>query len=127
MVTETGDGNVKKLFWIIAAVLLLTTQAEAAPQLGITPCPTQPQDLNFSAASSNRKLLVCGETLVVFNNSTSDARVKFGTASTTTAALTDILVPQKTYVVFNVGTQGPYIAAISSGSGTLSFIQGTAN
>lgn len=101
----------------------------AAPQLGITPCviSAQPADLTFSGTSSNRLLSTCGETLIVFNNSTNDARFRIGTGSSTTALTTDLLLAQKTFVVLSVGSAGLYFAAIGSGGGTISFIQGTAS
>ena len=101
---------------------------QAAPQLGITPCVTSAQhsDLTFSGSSANVHLSTCGETLIVFNNSSSDARFRIGSASNTTALTTDLLLPSKTFVVLNVGTAGLYFAAIGSGGGTISFIQGTA-
>jgi hypothetical protein len=103
--------------------------AQAAPQLGISPCEisAQPGDLSVSSTSSNVQLNKCGETLIVFNNGSVDARVRLGSTSSTTAQLTDILVPTKTFVVFNVGTSGLYLAAVASGSTTLSFILGTAS
>lgn len=118
----------KKL--LLSIIFCLTfSQAVFAAQLGITPCTAsgQPADLNFSGVSSNRKMSVCGETVVVFNNSAdTDARFKLGSASNTTAALTDLLLPFKSFIVLNVGTSGLYFAVISSGTGTISFIQGTA-
>lgn len=117
-----------KKFFFVLLTFFAFIQAAGAAQLGITPCTStaQPADLSFSAVSANRRMATCGETVVVFNNSTDDVRFKLGTASNTTAALTDLLLPTKTFIVLNVGTSGLYFAAISSGSGTISFIQGTA-
>jgi sorbitol-specific phosphotransferase system component IIA len=104
-------------------------QVDAAAQLGITPCVIgqQPADLTFSGTSANRLLSTCGETLIVFNNSTNDARFRIGSGSSTAALTTDMLLAQKTFVVLNVSTAGLYFAAIGSGGGTISFIQGTAS
>ena len=111
-------------------IFLFNTVAQAAPQLGITPCQIsqQPADLTFSGTSANVHLSTCGETLIVFNNSANDARYRLGTASNTTALATDILLPSKTFVVLNVGISGLYFAAIQvSAGGTISFTQGTAS
>lgn len=118
----------KKFIWAIAAFLIITPAA-AAPQLGITPCviAAQPADLNFSGVSANRRMSSCGETVIVYNNSSSDLRYRLGTASNTTALTTDLLLPANSFVVLNVGTAQPYIAMISGGSGTASFVQGTAS
>lgn len=117
-----------KKFLATIAFFFFTSFAQAAPQLGITPCviSAQPADLSFSGTSANRKMSTCGETVIVYNNSTSDARYRLGTASTTTALTTDLLLPANTFVVLNVGIAGMYFAAISAGSGTISFVQGTA-
>ncbi len=119
----------KKLIWIIAASLAFASPAAAAPGLGITPCAisAQPADLNFSGVSANRRMSTCGETVIVYNNSASDVRYRMGSASNTTATLTDLLLPANSFVVLNVGTSGLYFAAISGGSGTLSFVQGSAS
>lgn len=122
----------RKAMTFLAVCLLLVCQfghVHAAPQLGITPCVigAQPADLSVSGSSANRHLSTCGETLIVFNNGTTDIRFRLGTASTTAATLTDLLIPANSFVVLNVGTSGMYIAAISSGTSTLSFIQGTAS
>ena len=103
--------------------------ANAAPQLGITPCvpSQQPADLTFSGSSANVRMSTCGETVIVFNNSASDARFRIGTASNTTALTTDLLLPAKTFITLNVGILQPYFAAIGAGGGTISFIQGTAS
>ena len=102
--------------------------AEAAPQLGITPCviSAQPADLSFSGVSANRHLSTCGETLIVYNNSASDVRYRLGSASNTAATLSDILLPANSYVVLNVSNAALYFAAISAGTGTISFVQGQA-
>lgn len=103
-------------------------QAFATGQLGITPCTIagQPADLSYSGTSANRQMGSCGETVIVWNNTANDVRFRLGTASTTTALLTDLLLPAHTFVTLNVGTARPYFAVISAGSGTLQFIQGTA-
>lgn len=118
----------KKILIALILFLGMLGSAFAAPQLGISPCvpSAQPADLTFSGTSANRALSTCGETLIVFNNSSSDARVRIGSGSSTTAVTTDLLLAQKTFVVFNVGISGLYLAAIGSGGGTISFIQGTA-
>ena len=122
----------KKLFQALLAsgfLICFIPFANAAPQLGITPCviAQQPADLTFSGTSANRLLSTCGESLIAFNNSSSDARFRIGSGSGTTALTTDLLLPQKTFVVLNVGVAGLYFAAIGSGGGTISFIQGTAS
>jgi hypothetical protein len=120
---------VKIYLWAVTAFLaLFLTAAQAGPQLGITPCiiTAQPADISFSGVSANRKMSTCGETVIVFNNSTNDVRFRLGTPSNTAATLADLLLPGKTFVTLNVGTAGMYFAAISSGTGTISFIQGTA-
>jgi hypothetical protein len=118
-----------QVFFVFFILLVLTHVVHAAPQLGITPCvpSAQPADLSFTTTSSNRQLSTCGETVIVFNNSSNDVRFRLGSASTTTALTTDLLLPSKTFVVLNVGISGLYFAAISTGSGTISFIQGTAS
>lgn len=104
------------------------TQAHAAPQLGITPCVigSQPADVSVSGVSANRQMSNCGETVIVYNNSSTDVRYRLGTASNTTALTTDLLLPGNSFVVLNVGTARPYIAFISGGTSTVSFVQGTA-
>lgn len=118
--------NLKVFFAFV--FVFMATMAHAAPQLGITPCTIsgQPADLSFSGTSANRKMGICGETVIVYNNSASDIRYRLGTASNTTALTTDLLLPANSFVVLNVGTAGMYFAAISSGTGTISFVQGTA-
>lgn len=121
----------KKFIHTLLAVAIFITAAApsfAAPQLGITPCviSAQPADLSFSGTSANRRMSSCGETVIVYNNSASDVRYRLGTASNTTALLTDLLLPANTFVVLNVGIGQLYFAAISSGTGTISFVQGTA-
>lgn len=100
----------------------------AAPSLGITPCimTAQPADLSYSGTSAVRQMSTCGETVIVYNNTANDIRYRLGTASNTTALLTDLLLPANSFVVLNVGIRGMYFAAISAGTGTLSFVQGTA-
>ncbi len=117
-----------RIFFVILTLLFASCEASVAAQLGITPCQisAQPADLNFSGTSANRRMATCGETVIVYNNSSSDVRYRLGSASTTTALATDLLLPANSFVVLNVGTSGIYFAAISSGSGTLSFVQGTA-
>lgn len=122
----------KKIKFLLVALIISFCSfgaAFAAPQLGITPCvpSTQPADLTFSAVTANVHLSTCGETLIAFNNSANDARFRLGSASNTAALTTDLLLPSKTFVVLNVSTAGWYFAAIGSGGGTISFIQGTAN
>lgn len=119
---------IQALLAVLALSFCYLASATAAPQLGITPCAiaAQPADVSFSGTSTNRRFSTCGETVIVFNNSTSDVRFRLGTASNTTALLTDLLIPANTFVVLNVGTSGLYIAFISGGTGTISFIQGTA-
>jgi len=119
---------VKRILLAIGLFFFGIVAAEAAPQLGITPCAisAQPSDLTFSGSSANVHLSTCGETLIAFNNSSNDARFRMGSASNTTALTTDLLLPSKTFVVLNVGISGLYFAAIGSGGGTISFIQGTA-
>jgi hypothetical protein len=117
---------------IIFGLLFLffaTVELDAAAQLGITPCVIgqQPADLTFSGTSANRQLSTCGETLIVYNNSSSDARFRIGTGSSLTALTTDLLLAQKTFLILSVGTAGLYFAAIGSGGGTISFVQGTAS
>lgn len=109
-------------------VLFLSSAVAAAPSLGITPCQisAQPTDLSFSAVSANKQMSNCGETVIVYNNSASDARYRLGTSNSTTAVITDLLLPANSFVVLNVGTSRPWFAAISAGSGTISFVQGTA-
>lgn len=118
----------KKLLLATCLVFLPLT-AQAAPQLGISPCviSAQPADLTFSGTSANRLLSTCGETLIVFNNSANDARFRIGSGSSTTALTTDILLAAHTFVTLNVSSAGLYFAAIGSGGGTISFLQGTAS
>lgn len=118
-----------KKFLATIAFFFFTSFAQAAPQLGITPCfiSNQPGDLTLTAnTSANRKMGTCGETVIVYNNSASDTRYRLGASSTTAALATDLLLPANTFVVLNVGTLGMYFAAISTGTPTLSFVQGTA-
>lgn len=122
----------KKFIYALLAVVFLSSSlapAFAAPQLGITPCQisAQPTDLAFSGTSANKRMSTCGETVIVYNNSASDVRYRLGTASNTTALLTDLLLPANSFVVLNVGLSQLYIAFISSGTGTISFVQGSAN
>jgi len=123
---------VKKFIYALLAVAIFVSglaPAFAAPQLGITPCQiaSQPADLAFSGTSANRRMSACGETVIVYNNSANDIRYRLGTASNTTALLTDLLLPANSFVVLNVGLSQLYFAAISSGTGTISFVQGMAN
>lgn len=118
--------------YFLAFVTLLVisiAQAQAAPQLGITPCTIngQPSDLTLvTNTSGNRQMSKCGETVIVYNNSATDLRYRLGTSSTTAALATDLLLPANSFVVLNVGTQQMYFAAISTGTPTISFVQGTA-
>lgn len=113
---------------VFLSLFLFISLAEAAPQLGITPCAIsgQPADLSFSGTSANRQMGNCGETVIVYNNSVNDVRFRLGAASNTTALATDLLLPANSFVVLNVSTSRPYFAAISAGTGTISFVQGTA-
>ena len=121
----------RSLSALLASIIFLTwvLPAFSAPQLGITPCviSAQPADVSFSGVSTNRRMSTCGETVIVYNNSASDVRYRLGTASNTTALLTDLLLPANSFVVLNVGISGLYFAVISGGTGTISFVQGTAN
>lgn len=121
----------KKFIYTFLGLAILISgiwPAFAAPQLGITPCviSAQPADLNYSGTSAVRRMSTCGETVIVYNNTANDIRYRLGTAANTTALLTDLLLPANSFVVLNVGIQGLYLAAISAGTGTLSFVQGTA-
>lgn len=117
----------RKAFWTLL-FLIFASSADAAPQLGITPCvpSAQPADMSYSGTSANVHLSTCGETMIVWNNSANDVRYRLGTTSATTAVLTDNLLPSKTFVVLNVGINGLWFAAISSTTGSLSFTQGQA-
>lgn len=122
----------KRIFYTLLVAVLSFTQVYpsfAVPQLGITPCviSAQPADLAFSGTSQARRMSTCGETVIVYNPSSSDVRYRLGTASTTTAVITDLLLPASSFVVLNVGLSAMYIAFISTGTGTISFVQGTAN
>lgn len=118
-----------KKFPFIIAAFLLATPAMAGPQLGITPCAisAQPADVSVSGVSAARRMSTCGETVIVYNNSSTDVRYRMGTASNTTALTSDLLLPGNSFVVLNVGTAAPYIAFISGGTSTVSFVQGTAS
>ena len=118
----------KKLF-ATGAFLLLSVPAMAAPQLGITPCAiaAQPADVSVSGVSANRRMSNCGETVIIYNNGSSDVRYRMGTTSGTAALTSDLLLPANSFVVLNVGTAQPYIAFISGGTSTVSFVQGTAS
>lgn len=119
----------KRYIYALLAALFFATPALAAPQLGITPCviTAKPTDISYSGVSANVRLSTCGETAIVYNTSaTADVRYRLGTASNTTAVLTDWLLPASSFVVLNVGTSGLYIAVISSGTGTVSIVQGQA-
>lgn len=113
---------------LITLLIFFFVIADAqAVQLGITPCISgQPADLSYSGVSANRRMSTCGETVIVWNNTANDVRFKLGSSSTTAAVLTDLLLPANTFITLNVGISGLYLAVISSGTGTLSFIQGTA-
>jgi hypothetical protein len=118
---------VRKL--LLATALFLASICSAfAADVGITPCVpgSQPPDLAFSTTSAEVQLSTCGETVIVYNNSANDARYRLGTSNPTTAVLTDSLLPANSFVVLNVGRFGLYFAAISTGTGTISFVQGSA-
>lgn len=120
----------KFIYAFLAAVIFVSgiLPVFAAPQLGITPCviSAQPADLSYSGTSASRRMSSCGETVIVYNNTANDVRYRLGSASNTTALLTDLLLPANSFVVLNVGLNQLYFAVISSGSGTISFVQGTA-
>jgi len=118
---------VKKLLIAFSILVLSFADAFAFPQGGVTPCliSAQPGDLTLSATSANVHLNTCGETLIVINNGSVDARVRLGTTSATTALTTDLLIPKGTQQTFNVGSSGLWFAAIAASSGSLSFILGT--
>lgn len=122
----------KKFIYALLAGAIFVSDvlpAFAAPQLGITPCviTAQPADLSYSGTSAARQMSTCGETVIVYNNTANDVRYRLGTAANTTALLTDLLLPANSFVVLNVGIRGMYFAVISSGTGTISFVQGTAS
>lgn len=119
----------KKLHVLFLCLVLFfnTVPLWAVPGAGISPCTTTPLTMTVTGSSSNFKLSACGDTLIVFNNSSVDAFFVLGASSSTVATTGGNIVPAKTFVVLNVSTAQLYFAAITGGgSATLSFIQGMA-
>lgn len=112
----------KKLLILLLAPFFLASAANA--QSGITPCGTA-KTLAVTTSSSNVQLLTCGQTVLLWNVGATEIFYKYGSASTTTAAVTDWSLPSGGFVVLNLGSAGLYLAAItSSSSSTVRITQG---
>lgn len=95
---------------------------------GITPC-TPSATLSVTAASSNVQLSACSGVVLLWNVGTTEAFYKYGTVSTTVATTsTDSWsIPGSSFIVLNLGTARPYLAAITAaGTTTLRITQGQA-
>ena len=109
---------------IFLSAFLVLTSASAFAQQGITPCAA-PTALSVSTSSSNQQLSACGGTVLLWNITSQEAFFKSGTASNTTAATTDFSLPGNAFIVLNLGTARPYLAAITASSTTtIRIIQG---
>lgn len=111
---------------IIALVSALSCLAGPSYSQGITPC-TPSATLAVTAASSNVQLSACSGVVLLWNVGATEAFYKYGTASTTAATTgTDSWsIPATSFVVLNLGTNRPYLAAITAaGTTTLRITQG---
>lgn len=103
-----------KLGLFIVASLLIAGAAYA--QSGITPCASA--TISVSGTSANSQLSACGSTLILWNVGSTEAFYRLGSSSGTTAVTTDNSIPASAFVVLNVGSRQPYLAAITASSTT---------
>ena len=93
-------------------------------QQGITPCAA-PTALSVTATSSNVQLSACGTTVLLWNVTSQEAFFTYGTASNTAATTSSYSLPGNAFIVLNVDTNKPYLAAITASSTTtIRIIQG---
>lgn len=108
----------------IGFILLLLLAGSADAQQGITPC-TPAASLSVSTISSNVQLSACGATVLLWNTGTQEAFFNYGTTSSTAATTSSWSLPGASFVVLNLGTSRPYLAAITaSSSTTIRIVQG---
>src|SRR5882672_6591493 len=100
------------LISLLAVLFVLPVRA----QQGISPCSAA--TLNVSNVSSNVQLASCGQTVLLWNVGANEAFYKYGTSSGTAATTADWSIPSTSFVVLNLGTNRPYLAAITSSSTT---------
>lgn len=99
---------------------------EAFSQAGITPCGAA-ITLSVTTTSSNAQLSACGGVVLVWNVGTTEAFYAYGTASTTVATASNFSIPGTSFIVLNLPTNRPYLAAITASSTTtLRITQGNA-
>lgn len=105
-----------KITLTVGALALLV--GPAYPQ-GITPC-TPSSSLSVTTTSSNVQLSACSGVVLLWNVGAQEAFYKYGAASSTAATTgTDSWsIPATSFVVLNLGTNRPYLAAITSSSTT---------
>lgn len=115
------------MFCVLRLLVLTAVFSSAAlAQTGITPCGTA-ATLSVTGTSSNVQLSACGGTVLLWNISAQEAFYNFGTLSTVTAATSNWSLPGNSSVVLNLGTNRPYLAAITATSTTtLRITQGIA-
>jgi hypothetical protein len=98
--------------------------------VGLTPCTTTAvtgkTSLSVTTVSARVQLSNCGPTVILYNIGTIEAFYALG-SSTVTATTTGFSIPPNFYVILNIGSSSPYLAAVtSSDSTTIRIVQGRA-
>lgn len=107
----------RKLFVLLTFLGGLLAPWEASSQAGLTPCGSA-ITLSVTNTTSNAQLSNCGGVVLVWNVGTVEAFYTFGTASTTAATTSSWSIPSTSFVVLNLPTNRPYLAAITASSTT---------
>jgi hypothetical protein len=120
----------KQLLLIFALLWALPAAAQVsgfAPSGPTTACPV-PTAISATSTSGNTALNSvnsCGQSLIVYNDGSSDVFYRLGTANTVTALATDNPIPANSFVILSIGFGQTYIAVIATTTSTVRFAQGT--
>jgi len=120
---------------LLAPLKVLPAHAQAG-LAGISPCAGG--TLAVTGTSANVQLAGCGPVVIVYNITSQEAFYAVGATSAAAATAQSsstaapiagtFSIPGNTFVVLNINTQSPYLAAITATSTTtLRIVQGYAN
>ena len=111
---------------ILAFIISILVPSSAFAQMGITPC-TPAASISVSNSSNNTQLSVCGDTVILYNITSTEAFYAYGAASNTAATTSSFSLPGNSFIVLNLGSSPLYLAAITASSTTtIRIVQGRA-
>jgi hypothetical protein len=120
----------KQLLLILALLWSLPAAAQVsgfAPSGPTTTCPV-PTAISATSTSANQQLNsinACGQSLIVYNDGSSDVFYRLGTSNAVVALATDNPIPPNSFVVLSLGFGQTYIAVIATSTSAVRFAQGT--